>query len=116
MGNKFSTFEKNLPRVDGKVFVITGTTSGTGYIAAKTAAQHGGDVFLLNRPSGRAEKSLAKLREEVPGAKFIPVDCWRLKVRLTNRQTNRRQRFDNFVACDTRLKFVFSRQLGLLNR
>mmetsp|Transcript_26468 Transcript_26468/g.72769 ORF Transcript_26468/g.72769 Transcript_26468/m.72769 type:complete len:335 (-) Transcript_26468:387-1391(-) len=75
MGNKFSTFEKNLPRVDGKVFVITGTTSGTGYIAAKTAAQHGGDVFLLNRPSGRAEKSLAKLREEVPGAKVIPVDC-----------------------------------------
>lgn len=38
-------FKKELPRVDGKVFVITGTTSGTGYVAAQTVAEKGGDPW-----------------------------------------------------------------------
>eukprot|EP00121_Abeoforma_whisleri_P000418 Awhi_evm1s369 len=28
-----------LPQVDGKVFVITGTTSGTGFVAARTVLE-----------------------------------------------------------------------------
>lgn len=73
--SKFSKFNKDLPDVSGKVFVITGTTSGTGFIAAKTVAEHNGEVVLLNRPSSRSAASLEKLRAAVPNGKFVPVDC-----------------------------------------
>lgn len=73
--SKYSKFEKTLPDVSGKVFAITGTTSGTGFVAAKTVAAHGGEVLLLNRPSSRSVASLEKLKEEVPDGKFVPIDC-----------------------------------------
>lgn len=73
--SKYSRFERTLPDVTGKVFAITGTTSGTGFVAAKTVAKHGGEVVLLNRPSMRSVASLEKLRAEVPGATFVPIDC-----------------------------------------
>jgi len=84
MGNiigRFDKFEKELPNVDGKVFVITGTTSGTGYIAAETVAKHGGTVLLLNRSSPRSVSSHEKLVKAVKvssdgrGGKFVPIDC-----------------------------------------
>lgn len=71
----FPEFDKNLPNVNGKVFVITGTTSGTGFIAAETVAKHGGEVLLLNRPSSRSISSLEKLQTTVPKGKFVPIDC-----------------------------------------
>jgi len=74
-GSKFSKFEAILPDVSGKVFVITGTTSGTGFIAAKTVAEHNGEVLLLNRPSSRSVASLEKLSAAVPNGKFVPIDC-----------------------------------------
>jgi len=69
--------EKELPKkVDSnKVFVITGTTSGTGFVAARTVAKLGGEVVLLNRPSDRAAKALAQLKDEVPEGEFVTVDC-----------------------------------------
>jgi len=73
--SKFSKFEKNLSDVSGKVFVITGTTSGTGFVAARTVAKHNGEVILLNRPSSRSAASLEKLKDAVPNGKFVPVDC-----------------------------------------
>uniref|UniRef100_A0A0G4FFU3 Uncharacterized protein n=1 Tax=Chromera velia CCMP2878 TaxID=1169474 RepID=A0A0G4FFU3_9ALVE len=71
----FGDFKNKLPKVDGKVFVITGTTSGTGYVAARTAAEFGGTVVVLNRASERSTKSLAKLKEEVPTGIFDNIDC-----------------------------------------
>jgi NAD(P)-dependent dehydrogenase (short-subunit alcohol dehydrogenase family) len=68
-------FTEELPRVDGKVIVITGTTSGTGFVAARTAAAKGGEVVLLNRKSERAIDSLKALKEAVPEGKFIPIEC-----------------------------------------
>lgn len=56
---------KDLPRVDGKVFVITGTTSGTGFVAAQTVIQLGGEAIVLNRKSERVTNSLAALKEAV---------------------------------------------------
>jgi NAD(P)-dependent dehydrogenase (short-subunit alcohol dehydrogenase family) len=73
--SKFGKFEKDLPDVSGKVFVITGTTSGTGFNAAKTVAKHNGTALLLNRPSSRSVASLDKLKEAVPEGKFVPIDC-----------------------------------------
>jgi NAD(P)-dependent dehydrogenase (short-subunit alcohol dehydrogenase family) len=75
MVKKFAQFDSKLPSVVGKVFVITGTTSGTGFIAAKTTAKHGGEVLLLNRPSERSTAALAKLKQAVPEGKFVPIDC-----------------------------------------
>lgn len=75
MGNKFAKFDSTLPSVDGKVFAITGTTSGTGFVAAQTAAKHGGEVLLLNRPSERAVASLERLKAAIPDGKFVPIDC-----------------------------------------
>jgi len=78
MGNifgRFGKFEKELPNVGGKVFVITGTTSGTGYIAAETVAKHGGEVLLLNRASPRSVASYEKLKKSVTNGIFVPIDC-----------------------------------------
>ena len=49
-------YDKEIEKIsslDGKNFAITGTTSGTGFIAAKTVAKKGARVFLLNRKSDR---------------------------------------------------------------
>lgn len=73
--SKYSQFERELPDVSGKVFAITGTTSGTGFVAAETVARHGGEILLLNRPSSRSKDSLAKLKELVPDGKFVAIDC-----------------------------------------
>lgn len=51
----------NLPGLHGKMFAITGTTSGTGYECAKAILSHGGNVLALNRPSERATKALLSL-------------------------------------------------------
>lgn len=59
----------------GKVVVITGTTSGTGFICAREVAKKGATVILLNRKSARAEQSLQQLQEAVPGATFDWVEC-----------------------------------------
>ncbi|MEM8908288.1 MAG: SDR family NAD(P)-dependent oxidoreductase [Bacteroidota bacterium] len=59
----------------GKVVVITGTTSGTGFICAREIAKKGATLVLLNRNSERAEKSLQQLREDVPGGIFDWIEC-----------------------------------------
>lgn len=62
----FPDFEKELPMLNGKTVAITGTTSGTGYIVARTAVQKGADhVLLLNRPSDRATKAEESLKAEI---------------------------------------------------
>jgi len=58
-----------------KVVVITGTTSGTGFICARELAKLGASLVLLNRKSERSEKSLQELKDSVPGASFIAIDC-----------------------------------------
>ena len=47
----------------GKLFAVTGCTSGTGLVAAKCMAKKGAaHVFLLNRPSPRAEAALTDVK------------------------------------------------------
>ena len=73
----YHQFCENLPDVDtkDKIFVITGTTSGTGFVAARTVAAKGGTVVLLNRMSSRSKDSLAKLQQAVPCGTFVPIQC-----------------------------------------
>lgn len=59
----------------GRVAVVTGTTSGTGYVCARELARLGATVVLLNRESSRSTDALARIQAEVPGATFVPVTC-----------------------------------------
>jgi len=59
----------------GKTVVITGTTSGTGRVAARTVAELGAKVLVLNRPSKRSESSLSDLTKAFPAAEVHAVDC-----------------------------------------
>jgi NAD(P)-dependent dehydrogenase (short-subunit alcohol dehydrogenase family) len=70
----YENFKKELPRVDSKVFIIIGTTSGTCFVTSRTAAELGGEVFLLNRKTDRATKSFHLLQEYVPNGKFIQIE------------------------------------------
>ncbi|MCB2222045.1 MAG: SDR family NAD(P)-dependent oxidoreductase [Bacteroidetes bacterium] len=58
-----------------KFVVITGTTSGTGYVCAREVAKKGATVILLNRGSERSKKSHQQLIDSVPSGKFIAIEC-----------------------------------------
>ncbi len=66
---------KHTQDMSGRVAVVTGTTSGTGYVCARELAKRGAKVFLLNRPSDRATASLTKLRQEVSDGDFEAIEC-----------------------------------------
>ncbi|SIS46776.1 NAD(P)-dependent dehydrogenase, short-chain alcohol dehydrogenase family [Zobellia uliginosa] len=51
--------------LNGKVFVVTGTTSGTGFEAAKILLSKGAKVVMLNRNSKKAEDTIASLKQEL---------------------------------------------------
>jgi len=61
--------------MSGRAAAVTGTTSGTGYVCARELAKLGARVFILNRPSERADRALSDLRNEAPDAKFDAVAC-----------------------------------------
>jgi NAD(P)-dependent dehydrogenase (short-subunit alcohol dehydrogenase family) len=71
----FREFKQTLPDATGKVFVVTGTTSGTGFIAARTVAELGGEAVLLNRSSDRIDGMLRSLEEAVPDGRFVAIEC-----------------------------------------
>ena len=71
----FPTLKAKLPSMEGKTVVITGTTSGTGKIAAGTMAELGARVLVLNRSSSRSETSFAELKTANPTADLHNVEC-----------------------------------------
>ena len=71
----FPKFKEGLPSMKGKTVVITGTTSGTGFVAADTVAGLGAKLLLLNRASERAIKANKILKDSYPNAEIHSVDC-----------------------------------------
>jgi len=53
--------------MNGKVVVLTGGTSGIGWVAAERLARAGARLVLVARDLARGETALAKLRELTPG-------------------------------------------------
>ena len=51
--------------LNGKTYVITGTTSGTGYEAARILLSKGAKVVMLNRNSKKAEETIATLKQKL---------------------------------------------------
>lgn len=72
----FNDFSAKLPSLNGKTVVVTGCTTGTGFVLARTCAEKGATVFMLNRPSERADAAATAVRETAAtGALVVPVDC-----------------------------------------
>ncbi len=51
--------------LNDKTYVITGTTSGTGFEAAKILLSKGAKVVMLNRNTEKAENTIATLKQEL---------------------------------------------------
>lgn len=51
--------------LEGKTFVITGTTSGTGFEAARILLAKGAHVVMLNRNPQKSEHTIAALKQEL---------------------------------------------------
>lgn len=71
----FPAFVQSIPDLTDKVFVITGTTSGTGKIAAQTVAEKGARVYMLNRASIRSDAIQAAMTEAHPDGRVKTVQC-----------------------------------------
>jgi NAD(P)-dependent dehydrogenase (short-subunit alcohol dehydrogenase family) len=63
-----------LPGMVGKTVAITGCTSGTGQVLARTCGDLGARVVMLNRPSPRADAALAALTGRGVDAVHVPCD------------------------------------------
>lgn len=66
---------KNIPSLVGKTIAITGTTSGTGFVAAKTVAEKGAQVLLLNRKTDRSKISYDLLKSSCSKENLIDIEC-----------------------------------------
>jgi len=75
----FPEFETKLPDLEGKVVAITGCTSGTGFILARTCAKKGAsNILMLNRSSERAQQAEEKVKgfvEDGSKTKVETVAC-----------------------------------------
>ena len=71
----FPAFRDTLPTMATKTVVITGTTSGTGKVAATTVARLGAKVLVLNRASDRSTTALGELTAAFPDAEVHGVEC-----------------------------------------
>jgi len=63
-------------RLDGRVIVLTGATSGLGLAAARAFAQMGATVEVIARNASKAEHVCSALREEThnPNIRFVVAD------------------------------------------
>lgn len=62
--------EKNLPSLEGKVFLVTGANSGLGFSACKTFLAKGAEVIMACRNKERAQIAQEKLLKEFPNGKI----------------------------------------------
>jgi len=62
---KYGWLPDRIANLNGKVFVITGTTSGTGFEAAKILLSKGAKVVMLNRNPIKAKKTVTLLKQQL---------------------------------------------------
>ncbi|MHA1911095.1 MAG: oxidoreductase [Candidatus Kariarchaeaceae archaeon] len=62
--------EENIPDLTGKIAVVTGANSGTGYEATRALASKGATVVMGCRNLEKAEIAAEKIRAKVPEAKL----------------------------------------------
>lgn len=57
----------------GKAVLVTGSTAGIGYAAARQFARESATVFINGRTGARVAEAIERLRAEVPGASVKPA-------------------------------------------
>ncbi|MBV9048968.1 MAG: SDR family NAD(P)-dependent oxidoreductase [Solirubrobacterales bacterium] len=70
-----ASWPADLPRMDGKVALVTGARSGLGLATGKGFARLGASVRALARDPQRAERAATEISAEVPGADVRAVAC-----------------------------------------
>ncbi|KZV69594.1 NAD(P)-binding protein [Peniophora sp. CONT] len=96
---------RDIPRLDGKVVIITGGYSGIGLEACRQLLMHGATVYMLIRTPARAESVIKQLETDIPeitGKKrvhYIQVDFSNMsEVRKAGEEfMKREQRLDVLV-------------------
>ncbi len=58
----------DMPSQAGRIFVVTGGTSGIGFESAKALAAAGAEVIIAARNPQRGEEAVASIRQAAPGA------------------------------------------------
>lgn len=71
----FPEFEANLADLSGKTIAVTGTTSGTGLVFARTCARKGARVLMLNRKSSRSDSAQERVKAESPSGSVETIEC-----------------------------------------
>ena len=66
--------------LNGKVFIVTGTTSGTGFEATRILLSKGAKVVMLNRNSKKAEDTIASLKQGLGN----DIDVTNIQMDLSN--------------------------------
>jgi NAD(P)-dependent dehydrogenase (short-subunit alcohol dehydrogenase family) len=66
----------DVPRLDGKVAIVTGATGGLGYETALGLARYGATTILAGRNPDKGARAVARIRGEIPAAnaRFELVD------------------------------------------
>ena len=67
---------EDAPRIDGRVAVVTGASSGLGERTAEALAARGAHVVLATRDAARTAAAMERIRSRVPGASLshVPLD------------------------------------------
>lgn len=88
-------------RLDGKICMVTGATSGIGAVTARELARLGGTVLLVSRKLSRCEREVRRIEREVRGARVeaLAADLSSQAEirRLAERFTSRHGRLDVLV-------------------
>src|SRR5690348_7425158 len=58
----------DIPRQDGRVFVVTGANSGLGFSTARELARKGATVVMAVRNEQKGRQALQKIKDEIPAA------------------------------------------------
>ncbi|MDX3925812.1 MAG: oxidoreductase [Shinella sp.] len=59
----------DMPSQEGRIFLVTGGTSGIGYESAKALAAAGAQVVIAARNAERGQEAIASIRQETPNAR-----------------------------------------------
>ena len=71
--------------LDGKTYLITGATSGTGFEATKILLSKGARVVMLNRNPKKSEDAIAAIKKELGNKadlSYITIDLLNLMIRV----------------------------------